>query len=94
MQARARRVANSEVRSAVSHPWSLVRGVVADFMQVGVEHAAAIDVALGDAAQAVVVDGGTEQVRDLIAAASDLTGRVVAIADAGGRRIAIRVPSS
>ena len=41
-------------------PWSLVRGVVADFVQVGVEHAAAIDVALGEAAQAVVVDGGGE----------------------------------
>jgi chromosome segregation protein len=65
------------------HPWSLVRGVVADFVQVGVEHAAAIDVALGDAAQWIVVDGGPDEIAALIAAADNLTGRVVAVSDLG-----------
>jgi len=65
-----------------THPWSLVRGVVADFLQVGVEHSAAIDVALGDAAQAVVVEGQTQQVRELLAVCGDLTGRVVFLAGA------------
>src|SRR5262249_5726067 len=70
----------SETReSTAAYPWSLVCGVVADFVQVGVEHAAAIDVALGEAAQAVVIDGGTPEIQEVIAAASDLTGRVVAI---------------
>ena len=60
-------------------PWSLVRGVVADFVQVGVEHAAAIDVALGEAAQAVVVEGDADAAIPGAARrrASDLTGRVV-----------------
>jgi chromosome segregation protein len=74
-------VQRSEVRGQSRTPWSSVRGVVADFVQVGVEHAAAIDVALGDAAQWIVVDGGPEQLRELIDAAGDLTGRVVAISD-------------
>src|SRR5436190_11368404 len=61
------------------YPWSLVRGVVADFLQVGVEHAAAIDVALGDAAQMVVIDGDIGQIQKLVAASGDLAGRVVAL---------------
>ncbi|MEX2174917.1 MAG: chromosome segregation protein SMC [Pirellulaceae bacterium] len=63
--------------SAASYPWSLVRGVIADFVQVGLEHAAAIDAALGDAAQSVVAEGNDEQVQQLLAACEDLTGRVV-----------------
>ncbi|MCI0357090.1 MAG: chromosome segregation protein SMC, partial [Planctomycetaceae bacterium] len=63
------------------YPWSLVRGVVADFLQVAVEHSAAIDAALGDAAQTVVVDGQAEQVRELLAVCGDLTGRVVLITE-------------
>ncbi len=63
-----------------SPPWSLVRGVVADFVQVGVEHAAAIDIALGDLAQAVVLEGGEAEAAALVAAASDVAGRVVIIA--------------
>jgi chromosome segregation protein len=65
-------------------PWSSVRGVVADLIQVGVEHSSAIDVALGEAAQWIVVDGGPEEIRNLVAAAGDLTGRVVAIANPPG----------
>jgi chromosome segregation protein len=65
--------------SGAAHPWSLVQGVVADFVQVAIEHAAAIDAALGDTAQMVVVAGGLAEVQSLIAAASDLAGRVVAL---------------
>ncbi|HZN35095.1 MAG TPA: chromosome segregation protein SMC, partial [Pirellulaceae bacterium] len=67
------------VARASGLPWSSVRGVVADFVQVGVEHAAAIDVALGDAAQAVVIEGGEVEASALIAVASDLAGRVMLI---------------
>jgi chromosome segregation protein len=74
------------------HPWSLVRGVVADFLHVAVEHSAAIDVALGETAQAIVLDGGPEAVRELIGAAGDLSGRVVvAPLDAGARPVTARI---
>jgi chromosome segregation protein len=62
-------------------PWSLVRGVVADFIQVAVQHATAIDVALGDYAQAVVIHGTTKDAANLTSAGDDLAGRAVAIAD-------------
>jgi chromosome segregation protein len=65
--------------SRAAHPWSLVQGVVADFVQVAIEHAAAIDAALGDTAQMVVVAGGHSEIQSLIGAASDLAGRVVAL---------------
>jgi chromosome segregation protein len=71
-----------ETERNAKHPWSLVRGVVADFVQVGVEHAAAIDVALGEAAQSIVLEGELADVRELVRAAGDLNGRVVAIGDA------------
>ncbi len=64
-------------RPAASHPWSLVHGVVADFLHVGLEHAAAIDAALGDAAQAVVIGGSSSELQSLLGACSDLTGRVM-----------------
>jgi chromosome segregation protein len=60
-------------------PWSLVRGVVADFVQAGVEHSGAIDAALGELAQAIVVAGGDEQARELIEAAAEVPGRVVVL---------------
>jgi chromosome segregation protein len=69
-------VKNQESGAAVAHPWSLVKGVVADFVQVSVEHAAAIDVALGEAAQTVVVMGDPQQIQELIDAAGDIAGRV------------------
>src|SRR5262249_41061199 len=50
-------------------------------VQVDVQHAAAIDAALGDAAQAVVITGGAGEIQSLISAASDLGGRVVVIGD-------------
>ena len=61
--------------------WSHIRGVVADFLDVRVEHAAAIDAALGEFAQAIVVDGGPEVIRQIVAAADDLTDRVVAVSN-------------
>jgi chromosome segregation protein len=69
----------SQSASGAAHPWSLVQGVVADFVQVAIEYAAAIDAALGDTAQMVVVAGGLPEVQSLIAAANDLAGRVVAL---------------
>jgi chromosome segregation protein len=57
-------------------PWSLVRGVVADLLQAPVDHAGAIDVALGEMAQAIVVDGSDEQLQ-AITRAANVSGRVV-----------------
>jgi chromosome segregation protein len=65
-------------------PWSLIRGVVADFLQVNVEHAAAIDAALGDAAQAIVIDGDDNAAKQLVAAAGELGGRVAVLPLATG----------
>jgi chromosome segregation protein len=63
-----------------SGPLAKVRGVLADLIAVKVEHAAAIDIALGDAAQALVVEGTLADVEAAIAALSPLTGRVTFIA--------------
>jgi chromosome segregation protein len=72
---------NAEFRMQnAEFPWSLVRGVVADIVHASVEHAAAIDVALGDAAQAVVIEGGTAEVQAMVSAAGELSGRVVMVA--------------
>ncbi len=60
-------------------PWSLVKGVIADLLQVKVEHAASIDVALGDSAQSIVVDGDLNDIKRLLSASSELAGRVVAM---------------
>jgi chromosome segregation protein len=74
-------VSGQESGSQGDYPWSLVRGVVADFVHVNVEHAAAIDVALGEMAQAVVIEGSSGQVQEFVASsADDLAGRVVAVA--------------
>jgi chromosome segregation protein len=76
---------NAEFRMQnAEFPWSLVRGVVADVVHASVEHAAAIDVALGDAAQAIVIEGGAADVQALIAAAGELSGRVIVVASEGG----------
>ena len=75
-------LARAAVGQAASLPWSHVRGVVADFVHVSVEHATAIDVALGEVAQAVVITGSEAEASALIAAASDLTGRVMLMSHA------------
>ena len=80
MLARAGR-GNPESATVTSvHPWSLVKGVIADFVQVNVEHSAAIDAALGDAAQYVVIRGEAADAQKLIRAAENMAGRVVVIA--------------
>lgn len=61
------------------NPLSLIRGVVADCLQASIEHAAAIDVALGELAQAVVVEGRHEAIQSLIVGAGGLAGRVIAV---------------
>src|SRR6185369_5546636 len=63
----------------VDWPWSLVKGVVADLLQAKVEHAAAIDVALGEAAQTIAVDGDVDAIKRLMTVAGELAGRVVAM---------------
>src|SRR5205085_119457 len=42
------------------------------------EHAAAIDVALGDSAQSIVIDGDLNDLKRLMAASGEMAGRVVA----------------
>ena len=63
-------------RSSDAAPWSHVGGVVADFVQADVEHAAAIDAALGDMATSLVIDGGIDEARQVARAAGELAGRV------------------
>jgi len=72
-------VKGRESDAEVAYPWSLVRGVVADLVNVEVEHAAAVDVALGDMAQAVVVDGSEDHIRRVMDKAGDVAGRVIAV---------------
>ncbi len=70
----------TESSPAPGYPWSLIKGVVADLLQVSVEHAPAIDVALGEMSQAVVVEGNSEQLVAITGRVGELAGRVVAIA--------------
>ena len=72
----------AKIKGQTSGPLSLVRGVMADLIGVDVEHAAAIDVALGDAAQALVVEGGLTEVDAVARALGPLAGRVSLIATA------------
>jgi chromosome segregation protein len=65
---------------SAGYPWSLIKGVVADLLQVSVEYAPAIDVALGEMSQAVVVEGNSEQLVTITGRVGELAGRVVAIA--------------
>ena len=69
-----------KIKGQTSGPLSKVRGVLADLIAVKVEHAAAIDVALADAAQALVVDGGLAEVEAAMGALGPLSGRVTWIA--------------
>jgi chromosome segregation protein len=70
---------SDEASRPANLPWSLVQGVVADFLHVEVEHAAAIDAALGESSQALVATPG-DQVRELFRACADLSGRVMVLA--------------
>ncbi|MGV3605606.1 MAG: AAA family ATPase [Planctomycetaceae bacterium] len=55
---------------ATDGPLKTIRGVLADFVAVRVEHAAALDMALGEAAQYLVVDGDITTVNELVSAGS------------------------
>jgi len=63
-----------ESRQATSGPLTQIRGLVADLLQVRFESAPLVEVALGELAQCLVVDGrgGSE----ILAAAEQLSGRV------------------
>ncbi len=58
---------------------TLIRGVLADLLTVHVDYAPALDIALGEASQLVVVTGGLAEVQQVAAGAGDLPGRVTFI---------------
>lgn len=64
---------------AASAPDSLVRGLVADLLEVPLHYAAALDAALGEVASALVVEGGWEAWQELLKAPDALPGRVSAV---------------
>ena len=70
----------ARIKANPSGPLGKIRGVLADLIAVRVEHAAAIDVALGDAAQALVVSGTLSDVEAAINALGSLAGRVTFVA--------------
>lgn len=57
----------------------MIRGVLADLLTVQVEYAPAMDIALGEAAQLVVVQGGLAEVREVATSTGELPGRVTFI---------------
>jgi chromosome segregation protein len=57
----------------------LVRGVLADLLSVHVDYAAALDIALGEASQLIVVSGALAEVQQVAAGARELPGRVTFI---------------
>jgi chromosome segregation protein len=61
---------------ATSPPWSLVQGIVADLLQTELQHATAIDAALGEASQHVVIDGSPEGAAAIIKKAQHASSRV------------------
>jgi chromosome segregation protein len=61
---------------ATSSPWSLVKGIVADLLQTELQHATAVDAALGDAAQHVVLDGSLDDAPEVVKLAQQASGRV------------------
>ncbi len=58
---------------ATDGPLKQIRGMLADFVAVRVEHAAALDMALGEAAQYLVVDGEITHIDELVSAGSQRT---------------------
>lgn len=69
-----------KIKGQTSGPLARIRGVLADLMAVNIDHAAAIDVALAETAQALVVAGGLAEVEEAIAALGALASRVTFIA--------------
>ena len=76
----------AEARFATEGPLTKIRGVVADVIQSAVEHAAAIDLALGDAAQLGVVEGEITDVQEVLEAAATPSSRLTMIATGAHRR--------
>ena len=74
-------------------PYATVRGVVADLLQASVTYAPLIDVALGEQAQLVVVEGG-RLIEHLPHESSAFAGRVIFIRDGRGRPPARHSPQT
>ncbi len=70
----------ARAKSANSGPLTRVRGMVADLIQSSVDYGPAIDVALGDAAQFVVVDAPQSELPTTARSAGTLSGRVAFLA--------------
>ena len=67
-----------QARAATGGPLRDVVGLVADLIQVNVQHAALVDAALGNIAQFVVVDG-TELIQEIEAGRMSVSGRVTLV---------------
>src|SRR6185503_16628456 len=74
----------ARAKAARSGDLSLVRGVLADLLTVHVDYAPALDIALGEASQLVVVSGGLAEVQQVASRAGDLPGRVTFIGTDSG----------
>ena len=61
---------------ATSPPWSLVKGIVADLLQTELQHATAIDAALAEASQHVVIEGSFENAAAIIRKSQHASSRV------------------
>jgi len=70
----------ARAKAAESGPLAQIRGMVADLIQSSVDYGPAIDVALGDAAQFVVVDAPLADLPAIVKAAGSLGGRVTFLA--------------
>ncbi|MEX2027500.1 MAG: AAA family ATPase, partial [Pirellulaceae bacterium] len=70
----------AKIKAGSGGPLARVRGVLADLVAVKVEHAGAIDIALGEAAQALVVEGNLADAEAAIGALGLLSGRLSFVA--------------
>lgn len=61
---------------ATSPPWSLVKGIVADLLQTELQHATAIDAALGEASQHVVIEGAFAEAAPIVKKTQHASSRV------------------
>lgn len=61
---------------ASTAPWSYVKGIVADQLQTELQHATAIDAALGEAAQHVVLACSIDEAEKVVKQARQASGRV------------------
>jgi len=84
-------------RARESHfaPWNQIRGSVADLLQVDLEHAALVEVALGSRSQLIVLEDADPLLEYLQGTACQISGRVgfLAVTDGGGQ-IVEKDPSS